>query len=160
MQPGTKDNPTITTNGWKHEVHNSRKKCHEEGKDEKERKEEEKEKESLIPWLSSWHTHEFSVKSYTQIDNAGWLLRPISSLLQDSSLRWPCNTSKSEEDIEITLTQVMLDGSSQKRKITPPSPPTVENMKYITRGRNIMKKEKTRRKEKNKKRKRKAWFLD
>ena len=43
-------------------------------------------------------------------------------------------------------TQVILDKSSQKRKITPPSPPTVENMKYITQGRNGMKKEKTRRK--------------
>ena len=52
----------------------------------------------------------------------------------------------------------MLDKSSQKRKITLPSPPTVENMKYTTRGRNGMKKEKKKRKGKtrNKKRKRKA----
>ena len=52
-----------------------------------------------------------------------------------------------------SYTQVILDKSSQKRKITPLSPPTVENVKYITRGRNGMIKEKTRRKEKNKKRK-------
>ena len=57
--------------------------------------------------------------------------------------------------MSIQHTQVILDKSSQKRNVTPPSPPTVENMKFITRGRNVMKKEETRRKEKNKKRTRK-----
>ena len=55
-----------------------------------------------------------------------------------SQTRWPA----------ISHTRVILDKSSQIRKITPPSPPTIENMKYITRGRNVMKREKTRRKEK------------